>query len=130
MTSPLEALHLVPPIVLVDGHDVMMFASVADAERFLEPWAVEDGSAEGFDAQGRRLAFYVEPPSRGGVIGKLLGTPPGRVRIASAGGSSDPETLKAVLRQYLSILRPDSAAAISTKSLDELVAAAYPAQAP
>ncbi len=124
MISSREAAELVPPIILVDGQDVMMFVSVSDAERFPEPWAVEDGSAERFDSKARKLAFYVEPPPQGGILSRLFGARPGRVRI-SAEGLVEEERLRAVLRRYLSIRQPDSAAKLSSKSLEELVAEAY-----
>ena len=126
MMSSAEAASLVPPIILVDGHDVMMFGSVAAAERFLEPWAVQDDSAAGFDAKGRKLAFYVEPHSQKGWMNKLFGTPPGRVRIVAAQGSADEATLKTVLGRYLSARKPDSTAHGSSKSLEELIAETYP----
>ena len=70
---PESPTSLVPPIVLVDGHDVMICANVTIAERFLEPWAVEDGSSCGFDAVGRRLAFRVKLTRRAGWFDKMRG---------------------------------------------------------
>jgi hypothetical protein len=106
MTSPL-ATALVPPLVLVDGHDVMICATVAVAERFLEPWAVEDGSAEGFDATGRRLAFRVETTLPTGPWSKVFSSPREAVRIEAAeqepsGGAE----LAAALRDYVRATLP------------------------
>jgi hypothetical protein len=46
--------------VIVDDHaDVDYFASVEDAELYLEPWAVEEGFTA-YDSEGRLLEIRVE----------------------------------------------------------------------
>ncbi len=93
--------------MLVDGHDVLICATVAVAERFLEPWAVDDGSAYGFDATGRRLSFRVVRPSRSGLALRFLGQANGPVRIALAEEeASGRDELKASLRDYLRATAP------------------------
>jgi hypothetical protein len=41
------------PVVIVEGWDVSLFESVAEAESYLEPVDVSDGVYFGFDAEGR-----------------------------------------------------------------------------
>ena len=98
---------LVPPIVLVEGHDVMICASVAVAERFLEPWAVQDGTARGFDALGRRLAFRVEATPRRGWWARLVKPAVRSVRVDVADSEpSGRSELEAALRDYVSATLP------------------------
>ena len=106
MTVPIPTV-LVPPLVLVDGHDVQICGSVAVAERFLEPWSVEDGSAHGFDATGRRLAFRVEPTRRTGLWRKLFGAVGQLVRIEPAEQEPTGQVeLEAALKGYVRATLP------------------------
>jgi len=106
MTSPRSGV-LVPPLVLVDGHDVMICASVGVAERFLEPWAVEDGSAYGFDATGRRLAFRIQPRPPAGFWSRLFGAAQGSVRIEPAEHEPTGRAeLEAALKDYVRATLP------------------------
>jgi hypothetical protein len=51
---------LIIALVIVDDHgDVDFFASVEDAELYLEPWAVEEGFTA-YDSEGRLLEIRVE----------------------------------------------------------------------
>jgi hypothetical protein len=43
------------PIIVAVGHDVQLFASVADATRYLEPRDVAAGVYRAWDASGRAL---------------------------------------------------------------------------
>ncbi len=50
---------IVPPVIIDDHADVDFFASVEDAELYLEPWAVEEGFTA-YDSEGRLLEIGVE----------------------------------------------------------------------
>ena len=50
---------IVPPVIVDDHGDVDFFASVEDAEVYLEPWAVEEGFTV-YDSEGRLLELRVE----------------------------------------------------------------------
>lgn len=47
-----------PPILLVDGLDLMVFEAAQAAEAFVEPPDVADGAA--YDAEGRLLGFETD----------------------------------------------------------------------
>lgn len=47
------------PIIVEDNGDVEFFGSVEDAERYLEPWIVEE-EIVAYDRDGRLLEFRVE----------------------------------------------------------------------
>ena len=42
-----------PPIIVSDNGDVLFFKTVALAERYIEPWLLEELAA--YDSQGRKL---------------------------------------------------------------------------
>src|ERR1044071_9030289 len=106
MTIPIPTV-LVPPLVLVEGHDVQICGSVAVAERFLEPWAVENGSAYGFDAIGRRLSFRLEPRRRTGLWRKFFGAVGELVRIDPAEHEPTGQVeLEAALKGYVRATLP------------------------
>ncbi len=50
---------IVAPVIVDDDGDVDFFASVEDAELYLEPWAVEEGFTA-YDSEGRLLEIGVE----------------------------------------------------------------------
>jgi len=50
---------IVAPVIVDDNGDVDFFASIEDAELYLEPWAVEEGFAA-YDGEGRLLGIRVE----------------------------------------------------------------------
>jgi hypothetical protein len=47
------------PVIVDDNGDLDFFASIEDAELFLEPWAVEEGFTA-YDSEGRLLELRVE----------------------------------------------------------------------
>jgi hypothetical protein len=47
------------PVIVDDDGDLDFFASIEDAELFLEPWAVEEGFTA-YDSEGRLLELRVE----------------------------------------------------------------------
>ena len=49
--------NIVPPIFIVDDEDVIVLASVAKAENWIEPVDVKLGGFVAFDAEGRLLRF-------------------------------------------------------------------------
>jgi hypothetical protein len=51
-----------PPIVVSDGHDLLVFESVESATGWVEPYDVDEGTA--FDADGRLVAFELDGPGR------------------------------------------------------------------
>ena len=50
---------IIAPVIVYDHGDVDFFASVEDAELYLEPWAVEEGFTA-YDSEGRLLEIRVE----------------------------------------------------------------------
>ena len=50
---------IIAPVIVDDHGDVDFFASVEDAELYLEPWAVEEGFTA-YDSEGRLLELRVE----------------------------------------------------------------------
>lgn len=110
------------PVFLVDGNDVMAFRSVSAAESFLEPWAVSEERAEGFDSIGRRLAFSVERREQSRLVERLLGPDEGPVHIALAEHTpADPTILAKQLAQFLRAVASDPRVSYETMSLSELV---------
>ena len=47
------------PVIVDDNGDLDFFASIEDAELYLEPWAVEEGFTA-YDSEGRLLELRVE----------------------------------------------------------------------
>lgn len=61
MVDPVDAGSTpLPPIFIVDGHDVGIFGSTADAELQLEAPDVSSGIFQGFDALGRSLRIETD----------------------------------------------------------------------
>jgi hypothetical protein len=50
---------IIAPVIVDDNGDVDFFASVEDAELYLEPWAVEEGFTA-YDSEGRLLELRVQ----------------------------------------------------------------------
>jgi hypothetical protein len=50
---------IVAPVIVDDNGDVDFFASIEDAELYLEPWAVEE-EFTAYDSEGRLLELRVE----------------------------------------------------------------------
>jgi hypothetical protein len=50
---------IIAPVIIDDHGDLDFFASVEDAELYLEPWAVEEGFTA-YDSEGRLLELRVE----------------------------------------------------------------------
>jgi hypothetical protein len=50
---------IIAPVIIDDHGDLDFFASVEDAELYLEPWAVEEGFTL-YDSEGRLLKLRVE----------------------------------------------------------------------
>lgn len=49
-----------PPIISIEGNDVVVFATQDDAESWIEPMIVEDGQAgDTYDSAGHLLKMYV-----------------------------------------------------------------------
>ena len=47
------------PVVLLEGHDVLLCVDDADLQQALEPWMAHDDTFEFYDARGRRLCPFV-----------------------------------------------------------------------
>jgi len=54
--------HIEPPIVIAEGHDVMIYPSVVHVLSDLEPWYPSNADYRAFDAHGRRLELVADPP--------------------------------------------------------------------
>ena len=50
------------PIVVTEGQDVTFHRSVEDVGRYYEAWFPDSIEHRAFDAEGRRLELYAEPP--------------------------------------------------------------------
>ena len=50
---------IIAPVIVDENGDVTFFASIEDAERYLEPWAVEE-EFTAYDSEGRLLEIRVE----------------------------------------------------------------------
>ena len=49
--------EITPPIIVVDDMDIMMFASIEEAEQSIEPVDAQAGDFVAYDAEGRVLRF-------------------------------------------------------------------------
>ena len=65
----------VAPIFIIDGDDIMAFASIEDAEKYVEAVDVHDGIYEGWDAHGRVLTLEADAVTR-------FNAPPVQMRLA------------------------------------------------
>jgi hypothetical protein len=59
---------LVAPVIVDDNGDVDFFASIEDAELYLEPWAAEE-EFTAYDSEGRLLGIRVERRERRAFFG-------------------------------------------------------------
>jgi len=50
----------VPPIVVVEGHDLTVHSTAADACLWMEPIDVQQGVFEAFDSEGRELSIVAQ----------------------------------------------------------------------
>ena len=51
---------LQPPVIIVEGDDILMFESADAAERYLEPVDVAAGTYSAYDAEGRKLEILTD----------------------------------------------------------------------
>lgn len=79
------------PIFVIEGNDVGVYRSRADAERDIEPNHVKEGIYEAFDARGRRL--------------KLAAAGHRTVIDLPKPYEQDPDLLAAKLRYYLAYIK-------------------------
>ena len=100
---------IVPP-VFIRGDDLYIFASVADAESYLEPPDVEPDE-RGYDSEGRLLRVVVR--RRG------MGVNPWVELVLAEEAPSHAEELRAVLGDWLA--RAERVAVSPTASLPDLV---------
>ena len=127
-----NAQTLVPPVVILESQSVYVFASVAEAERSLEPIDVNEGCYIGYDAEGRLLDIGVRQADRRSR--SFLPTPREVVRVQLAegvtnrlgelrglllkyvgGGAMNPNLLaNASMPELISIAREKSSAAART----------------
>lgn len=56
------AFPLVPPIVVIEGHDFMFYASVDALRADIEPWYPSSVEYHAFDSDGRRVELWADPP--------------------------------------------------------------------
>lgn len=111
------------PLVVNENGNLMFFASVQDAERYLEPVDVRNGEYVAYDADGRRLDLSVESERVPALFG-MTHDDVERVRVRAAGDAAPrPGELRAAL---LAFLRATGRAPAGTEglSLHALVALA------
>ena len=53
---------IAPPITIADGDDISFYATVWDVVAEYEPWYPSWSAYRAFDAEGRRLDLYADPP--------------------------------------------------------------------
>jgi hypothetical protein len=64
----------IAPIFIADGDDITVFASIEDAEKYVEAGDVHDGIYEAWDAQGRVLSLEADTITR-------FNAPPVRIQL-------------------------------------------------
>jgi hypothetical protein len=91
---------IVAPVIVDDHGDVDFFASVEDAELYLEPWAVDEGFTA-YDGEGRLLELRVEKRESPSFFG-LIRTKVDHVRIEAVEDvPHDAPRLRATLLTFL-----------------------------
>ena len=91
---------IVTPVIVDDDGDLDFFASVEDAELYLEPWAVEEGFTA-YDSEGRLLEIGVDRRESSFLFG-LLKTVVDHVVIEAAEDEPDHALqLRATLLNFL-----------------------------
>jgi hypothetical protein len=73
---------IIAPVIIDDHGDLDFFASIEDAELYLEPWAVEEGFTA-YDSEGRLLKLRVERRESPVLFG-LIRSKVDHVRIEAA----------------------------------------------
>lgn len=89
---------MIPPIIVVDDGDLIVFKSAHDAERGLESPDVMNGSYVAYDCEGRLLRLEVPDP--GNWSGLLIDVKPVKVTAAEAKPTHAGE-LAAAVKAYL-----------------------------
>ena len=113
-----------PPIIVSEGHDLVILKTVADAEMFLEGWAVREGKQVAYDADGVRLQLEVRTWVPRNWLGRLLRIHRDSVAVtAPLNQEGDPASLSALLRNYLSAVGRGPLPGAEA-NLGELIAAA------
>lgn len=119
---------LIEPIIVDENGDVTVFASLRDAEMYVEPVDIANGEYRFYDATGLVLsgeAHTKHPPH--GPVRRLLPAPSQHVRIlASTPTDRRPDELAEVLRSFLARLGDRiriEDGRLEHMTLDELVAA-------
>ena len=126
-----QHMRLVPPIVIDNHHPretLHFFATLADLERQLEPWYVEDESFTAYDSEGRLLELVVERRS----APAWFGLSQRQTEVVTARPvETDPEHAAALRRALASFLEAQGVAEPATLGgdLGELVARAAHAAA-
>lgn len=118
-----------PPIVLLDRADIIFFASVDEAESWLEPVDAKAGSYRMLDSSGRELTASVGEV-HGGLLAKLgLGRETVSITPVQAGRSAVDE-LRAILIGYLVRLGRGSKETLDSLPTHSLMARAMSQQHP
>jgi len=108
------------PLIIAEGLDVGLYASIEEAELDLEGVDVEDGNYVGFDAVGRALNFCASGVRRGSI---LVDVGAAHVTVAESVPGHARE-LVFLLREYLQ----EIGQGIDSSNLEVLVAACKRAQ--
>ena len=112
-----------PPIVLLDGADIIFFAAVDEAESWLEPVDVRAGSFRMLDSSGRELTASVDEVPVGLLTKLGFGRETVSITAVPAGRSALDE-LRAILIAYLVRLGLGSKEALDSLPTDRLIARA------
>ena len=116
------------PLIIAEGLDVGVFASLAQAEGNYEPWISREPTVRGYDADGRRLKFEIE----GGSTRRGFFAMPdaGQVRIRLAEDQpSGADELRELLTEFLRYFAARGHAVprpLDTLPLPDLIDAARP----
>ena len=97
-----------PPIIISEGHEIYILKTVADAELFLEGWAVREGKQVAYDAVGTRLQLNVRTWTPRHWLGRFLRIHRDTVTVTThPDRDAEPSDLRALLRSYLSAVARD-----------------------
>lgn len=100
----------IAPIFIADGDDISVFASIEDAERYVEATDVHEGIYEGWDAHGSVLTLEADAITR-------FNSPPVRIQLAEP-----PRNESDNLRDRLAaVLDRQADTDVHRDSLDEVV---------
>lgn len=104
------------PIIVIEGHDVSLYSSIEEVEKWLEPWWIKQNEGSIYDASGHRLTATV-------LADKVAGRTREKVQIltdTSAIETSE-ELRSALVGHLMDINKAQDATLLSRASLESLI---------